>query len=100
MKIIYIVVIFNEIRSALNENKTTKTTNQIVETSEPCTFDHDTSYEDCGDYTNYLEDRDLTPQDCMNYCNLFTTSGCQCWTFRPVNSGEKSDRKNYTLVIT
>ena len=59
----------------------------FVETSLSCTFDYDVYYEDCGE-VNYYDDANLTPEDCMNHCNMFTESGCQCWSFRRVENGE------------
>ena len=59
----------------------------FVETSLSCTFDYDVAYEDCGE-VNHYDDANLTPEDCMNHCNMFTESGCQCWSFRRVENGE------------
>ena len=69
-----------------------------IETCLSCTFDYDVFYEDCGE-VNLYDDANLTPEDCMNHCNMFTESGCQCWSIRQVEPGKIISFKISTICI-
>ena len=70
----------------------------FIETSLSCTFDYDVYYEDCGE-VNLYDDANLTPEDCMNHCNMFTESGCQCWSIRQVEPGKIINFKISTIYV-